>query len=153
MAERRKQTGDRSIPTVQAATMQDLDRFAEDHKRWLFRGQRNPEWELETSLERASRRCVVEQIQYERTVVPEFRRHAYSFLSHVPNETNTLEWLALMQHYGAPTRPLDFTYSFWIALFFAFEEAENDCFRRRLGSFVARQQYRKKLQLDSPEEY
>src|SRR5438093_2893211 len=39
----------------------------------------------------------------------------------------TLEWLALMQHYGAPTRLLDFTYSFWIALFFAFEEAENDC--------------------------
>src|SRR6058998_3676205 len=39
----------------------------------------------------------------------------------------TLEWLALMQHYGAPTGLLDFTRSFWIALFFAFEEAESDC--------------------------
>src|SRR5436309_276549 len=38
-----------------------------------------------------------------------------------------LEWLALMQHYGAPTRLLDFSYSFWIALFFAFEAAEDDC--------------------------
>jgi len=107
--------------------MQDLDRFAEDHNGWLFRGQRNPEWEFETSLERASRRGGVEETKYERAVVREFRRHAYSFLTHVPNDTNTLEWLALMQHYGAPTRLLDFTYSFWIALFFAFEEAESDC--------------------------
>src|SRR5881227_953261 len=38
-----------------------------------------------------------------------------------------LEWLALMQHYGAPTRLLDFTESFWIALYFAFEDAEEDC--------------------------
>jgi len=107
--------------------MTDLDQFAENHKGWLFRGQRNPEWELETSLERASRRCAVEQTKYEKATVREFRRHAHSFLSHVPNETDILEWLALMQHYGAPTRLLDFSYSFWIALFFAFEEAENDC--------------------------
>jgi len=45
----------------------------------------------------------------------------------VPAIPDTLEWLAFMQHYGAPTRLLDFTYSFWIALFFAFEEAETDC--------------------------
>jgi hypothetical protein len=45
----------------------------------------------------------------------------------VPADSDTVEWLALMQHYGAPTRLLDFTESFWIALFFAFEEAEADC--------------------------
>jgi hypothetical protein len=127
MAARRKQSGRRQIPSVPASTMKDLDRFADNHKGWLFRGQRNPQWELETSLERASRRCAVEQTKYEKAIVREFRRHAHTFLSHVPKEADTLEWLALMQHYGAPTRLLDFSYSFWIALFFAFEEAENDC--------------------------
>jgi hypothetical protein len=127
MAERRRQSDHHRIPAVQASTMQDLDRFAENHKGWLFRGQRCPEWKLEISLERASRRCDVDEKEYERAVVQEFRLHAYSYLSDVPKDTDTLEWLAFMQHYGAPTRLLDFTYSFWIALFLAFEEAENDC--------------------------
>jgi len=32
-----------------------------------------------------------------------------------------------MQHHGAPTRLLDFTYSFYIAAYFALEESEKDC--------------------------
>lgn len=35
-----------------------------------------------------------------------------------------MEWLALMRHYGAPTRFFDWTYSFWVALYFALESAE-----------------------------
>ena len=107
--------------------MHELESFAQTHKGWLFRGHRCPTWKLETSLERASRRCNVDQIEYEKAVWGEFRRHAHSYLPRVPADTCTVEWLALMQHYGAPTRLLDFTQSFWIGLFFAFEEAENDC--------------------------
>jgi hypothetical protein len=113
---------------MHATTMIDLERFQSDHEdHWLFRGHRCPEWNLETSLERAARRCGALQQDYERTVWREFRRHAHSYLSRVPADTDTLEWLALMQHYGAPTRLLDFTESFWIALYVAFEDAESDC--------------------------
>jgi hypothetical protein len=113
---------------MHASTMKDVERFERDHKTgWLFRGHRCPQWRLETSLERASRRCGVSEVDYERGVWREFRRHAHSYLSRVPLETDTLEWLALMQHYGAPTRLLDFTESFWIALYFAFEDAEANC--------------------------
>ena len=112
---------------MQASTVADLENFARDHRGWLFRGHRCPVWKLETSLERASRRCGIPEIEYERAVWGEFMRHAHTYLARVPDPRCTFEWLALMQHHGAPTRLLDFTESFWIALYFAFEEAENDC--------------------------
>jgi hypothetical protein len=35
------------------------------------------------------------------------------------DDTAYYEWLTLMQHYGVPTRFLDFSYSFYVALYFA----------------------------------
>jgi hypothetical protein len=96
---------------------------------WMFRGQKSSSWILETSIERCIKRIggnVIKR-EYERNCLNEFQRHARSFLTHVPDRLNTLEWLALMQHFGAPTRLLDFTDSFWIAVFFAYEDAEGDC--------------------------
>jgi hypothetical protein len=112
---------------MNASTMQHLEGFAQNHEGWLFRGHRCPGWKLETSLERASMRCNYDEVEFEKAVWQEFRRHAHSYMQRVPADSDTFEWLAFMQHYSAPTRLLDFTYSFWIALFFAFEEAEEDC--------------------------
>jgi len=113
--------------TVNASTMQDLEGFAERYRGWLFRGYRCPDWQLETSLERASKRCGVSASSCEKAIWEEFRRHAHSYMQRVPADSDTFEWLAFMQHYGAPTRLLDFTFSFWIALFFAFEDADAEC--------------------------
>ena len=45
--------------------------------------------------------------------------HIYDRENSSPN--SKLAWLAAMQHYGAPTRLVDFTESFYVALYFAIE--------------------------------
>ena len=114
-------------PVKPADKFDQLENFAQSHEGWIFRGHGSPDWKLETTLERESKRCNVDPINNEKAIWFEFRRHAHSYLSRLPEPTDTIEWLALMQHYGAPTRLLDFTQSFWIAVFFAFEAATADC--------------------------
>ena len=106
--------------------LSQIEHIFDDCEGWFFRGQSNPNWKLDTSLERAARRNSVEIPNYEWRITREFMRHAHSFLRRVPPENDTLEWLSIMQHYGAPTRLLDVTRSLWISIFFALEWAEKD---------------------------
>jgi hypothetical protein len=89
---------------------------------WIFRGQPSS-WPLETSLERA---CALFDVPgpavpaVEAQIVQEFRRR-YTGRQRRLLFTDTLYCMALMQHHGAPTRLLDFTYSFHVATYFALE--------------------------------
>jgi FRG domain len=61
----------------------------------------------------------------ERRLLREFKRHLHRYTSDLPDDNDDLRWFALMQHHGAPTRLLDFTYSFFVGLFFAIEAAKS----------------------------
>lgn len=56
----------------------------------------------------------------------QFQRRAHHYCQDVPDLDQKLDWLALMQHYGASTRLLDFSHSFYVAAYFALENATKD---------------------------
>jgi hypothetical protein len=102
--------------------------FPPDRDRpWIFRGQGCAKWKLSSTLERAAfmrfQLSPDEVIKKEKGLLRRFKRQAYQYLHHLPEDTDLLEWLSLMQHYGAPTRLLDWTYSFYVAIYFAIEHA------------------------------
>lgn len=105
-------------------------RLAQTEEQWIFRGQKDSTWPLMTTLERAARRFGIEWktlSDCEERLLRRFQRQYHQFSATVPDDTSVLEWLALMQHYGAPTRLLDWTYSFWVAVHFALEDANSEC--------------------------
>jgi hypothetical protein len=87
---------------------------------WVFRGHQRSEWSLATSLERE---FGTSRADLERELYWRFVRLAPRWLpAHlIPAETDAAAWLGLIQHYGGPTRLLDVTRSFYVALFFAME--------------------------------
>ena len=97
----------------------------EINKTWLFKGHSNSEWKLQSMIERSFDNYNLKADKYfntEQKIIREFKRKAHNLLRQVPDEENIFEWLSLMRHYGAPCRLLDFTYSFFVALFFAIEQ-------------------------------
>jgi len=98
-------------------------------KRWIFRGHRDISWCLETSLERAIRRQIgplgIRAAKWEYKLERYFRRIAPMYLPDAPNEDNWIEWRALIRHYGGPTRLLDWTYSFFVAVFLAMQQTKD----------------------------
>ncbi len=102
--------------------------LAHEHP-WVFRGQRDAVWRLASTLERTEQSCG-KSLDYlgddERRMITEFRRiapvHGFDVSDDVRRDkTEPLEWLTMLQHYGGPTRLVDFTRSFWYAVFFALE--------------------------------
>jgi len=97
--------------------------------RWAFRGHGDARYELETTLYRGGQRfhCPPEiLVDREAWMLRQFQRRAHHYIKDPPSVDELLEWLALIQHFGGPTRLLDFSHSFYVAAFFAIEDAEGD---------------------------
>jgi hypothetical protein len=96
------------------------------YSHWAFRGERNERGPLFSSLSRYLQNFGVAPeawpLQEER-ILRIFKRKAHQFLTRPPEWDDDFQWLALMQHHGAPTRLIDFTWSPYVAAFFALEHA------------------------------
>ncbi|QDG70194.1 FRG domain-containing protein [Janthinobacterium tructae] len=101
----------------------------EDYQSWAFRGQADKNWPLFSSLSRYLTAHLVHRDawpQQEARILRIFKRKAHLLLQNIPAADDSFEWLSIMQHHGAPTRLLDFSWSPFVAAFFALEQATKD---------------------------
>jgi hypothetical protein len=104
--------------------------------KWIFRGEQfngKIKDSLKTSLEIAfdsinpsikGAKLDKHKINAEKDVIREFQRKLHLYSDNLPTRADIIQWLSLMQHHGAPTRLLDWTYSFWVAVHFAVTKCE-----------------------------
>src|SRR5947209_9044444 len=99
------------------------------YSNWAFRGERDERWPLYSSLSRYFQNFRVAPeawAEEEQRILRIFKRKAHQFLEQPPESGDDFQWLALMQHHGAPTRLIDFTWSPYVAAFFALERTLGD---------------------------
>ena len=98
-------------------------------KAWVFRGLQDSRYELQPTIEREAQSRATEWPALEVRISREFESRARVYLSAPSIPEDELTWLALMQHYAVPTRLLDFSYSPFVALYFAIRHSRGDCGR------------------------
>lgn len=100
--------------------IQILNAFSNSH---FFRGQADAAWNLESSLERVLGQtwCADNARKHEDYSIRTFKSKFHLYDRENAEPKTKLAWLSIMQHYGVPTRLLDFTESPYVALYFALE--------------------------------
>jgi len=96
---------------------------------FIYRGQRDAKWALVSSLMRTDLVWSLNDFQgYFNYVLPEVKEKVQAWEGRDWDLTNTLglaEFVAYLQHNGFPTPLLDWTFSPYIAAYFAFESVDH----------------------------
>jgi hypothetical protein len=110
------------------------DKKFKEEEHWVFRGLSDSSYPLITTLERVhavwQRDGLIDETrrELEDRLLREFKRRCHHYDDvRIPDDEDHLEWLAMMRHWGAPTRLMDWTYSYHIATFFALQNADERC--------------------------
>jgi hypothetical protein len=115
---------DESIAITSIASMKDalaeLDKAFRGDAIW-WRGHSDAIWKLRPGVFR-DRNRVPGSSYDELALIGNFRPRAVGMLGDQPRPTSEVEWLFLAQHYGLPTRMLDWTENLIVALYFAVSE-------------------------------
>src|SRR5438270_13891677 len=80
------------------------------YSNWAFRGERDERWPLYSSLSRYLMNFKVDKRAWpdqEARIIRVFKRNAHQFVQQPPETDDDVQWLALMQHHGAPARLID----------------------------------------------
>lgn len=98
------------------------------NNRYIFRGQRNEVWKLTASFDRCYGNIPFEQRKkMEKNLIHEFRKMCVEWERKENfKKYDDLQVMTAGQHYGLPTRLLDWSYSLYVSAFFAFVDARDD---------------------------
>jgi FRG domain len=119
---------------------QEVSRLPIRHN--IFRGHRDSRWRLQTSFHRSGRADLRKYVDQD---VRELRNATINLVRHkfdLDNSHDLASFYALLQHHGYPTPFLDWTYSPYVAAFFAFQDipkhGEQEQTHCRILSFAAK---------------
>lgn len=107
--------------------------------KYLFRGQGDANWELSSSFDRAYSEVEVDKRnQIEKLLIDNFKKECEADENYRTILSDDISTIALAQHFGVPTRLLDWTESPYIAAFFAFQgHFYSTVFQESIGTSVA----------------
>ncbi|MPM25508.1 hypothetical protein SDC9_72003 [bioreactor metagenome] len=103
---------------LQEYLFNNFDSSIDRHRsNFVYRGVDDASFGLQTSIQRLGRK----PIDLESNLIRNFQKYS-PINTLVDNYNNIWNWIALGQHYGLPTRLLDWTFSPYVALHFSTED-------------------------------